>query len=99
MKVSPLQSQRSENAGQRFRAPPPLASAFTASAPRRRGVRIGVVCIEALLDGASSQRQHLPADSRLQCLQIEFGDTLPPQESLAVPQDFSGEQAVERSFF
>jgi hypothetical protein len=99
MKVSPHQFQRSQNARKCLLAPPHIACGLSAWAQHGRRVRIGVVCVEALFDRAPGQLQGLPTHGRLQCFQIEFGKTLPPEEGFDIPHNLSGEKAAERSLF
>ena len=58
-----------------------------------------MVRVEALLYGNRRQTERLAPDSVFQRFQIEAGQMLASQQGLDVPQDLSGEEAVERSFF
>ena len=99
MKVSARKFERAENAGKCLFVPARVTCPLPTRAANVRLGGIGMVCVEALLDRASGQSQGLPAHCGLQRFQVEFGETLPPQQGFDVPQKFSGEQAVERSFF
>lgn len=58
-----------------------------------------MIGIEALLDGLRRQSQRLPANRRLQRFQIQTLQTLAAQQRFDIPQDLSGQETVERSFF
>jgi len=60
---------------------------------------VGMVCVEPLFDSTRRQPQGLPPNGRLQRFQIQIVQSLAPQQRFNVPQDFSGEEAVERGFF
>jgi hypothetical protein len=54
-----------------------------------------VVGVETLFDGVRRQSQRLPPHGRLERFQIQIPQTLTPQQRFNVPQNLSGEKAVE----
>lgn len=56
---------------------------------------IGTIRIETLLNCPPRQPQCLPANRRLQRFQIQIVQALAPQQGFNIPQDLSGEEAVE----
>jgi hypothetical protein len=56
---------------------------------------IGTIRIETLLHCPPRQPQRLPANRRLQRFQIQIVQALASQQRFNIPQDLSGEEAVE----
>jgi hypothetical protein len=54
-----------------------------------------MVGVEALFDRPRRQPERLPPDGRLQRFQIQIVQGLASQQRFNVPQDLSGEKAVE----
>jgi hypothetical protein len=60
---------------------------------------VGAVGIQPLLDGAAGEMERLPPDGHLQRLKVQILQTLAAEQGFDLPQDLSGQQAVERGFF
>jgi hypothetical protein len=60
---------------------------------------VGVIGVETLLHGTCRQQQHLSPHGRFQRFQVEILDALAANQRFDVPQDLSGEEIGERSFF
>lgn len=99
VKVGSFQLQLTENALEGFGAPARTACRTTAGTRPLRWLAVAVVRVETLLDGDGGQSQRLMPDSVFQRFQIERVQMLASQQGLDVPQDLSGEKAVEQSFF
>jgi hypothetical protein len=99
VKIGALQFKWPEHTLQRFFAPSGVTGQLPARTTSVTGIVIGVIGIEALLYRSAGQMERLPADRRFQGLQVEVLQSLSAQQRLDVPQNFSGEQSVERGFF
>lgn len=60
-----------------------------------RRLTVGMVGVKTLFDRPRGQPQRLPPNGRLQRFQIQIVQGLAPQQRFNIPQDLSGEQAVE----
>jgi len=56
---------------------------------------VGMVGVKTLFDSPRRQPQGLPPHGRLQRFQIQILQGLPAQQRFNVPQDLSGEGAIE----
>ncbi len=99
MVIGALQLQRPERAFECLFAPPGITCRLPARTIPLGLLPIRMISIETLLDGVRRQPQRLPPSCRLQRFQIQIVQGLAPQQRLDIPQDLSGEQAVERGFF
>lgn len=99
MIIGAFERQRPQSALKRLGAPPGIARHLTTATQAVRLLAVAVIGVETLCDGPRRQPQGLLPNRRLQCFQIQIFQALAAQQRFDVPQDLSGEQAVERSFF
>lgn len=97
--ISTYQRQPPENAVKDFLAPAGKPCCLAAFALAVRLTAIGMVGVQTLFDGTSGEAEHLPAHGRFERFQIDLFQSLTSEERLDVPQDLTGQQAVERGFF
>ncbi|MCZ2073994.1 MAG: hypothetical protein LC130_03205 [Bryobacterales bacterium] len=98
VEVGAPQPQRPEHAHERFLPPACVAGQLPALTPRLGQLGVGMIGIQALLDGAAGQVQRLPSHRVFKRLQIQLIEAWPAGQRLNVPQNFSREQAFERGF-
>ena len=91
MEIGALELQWSENALEDLLTPAGISGQLTACTTRVPGFAIGVIGVEALLDGTAGQVQRLTPYRDLQRSQIKFLQALPPQQRVDIPEDLSGE--------
>ena len=99
MVIGTFELQRPEDTLKGFSTPASVACHLAAIADPVRLFAVGVIRVEALFDSMGGQTEHLPPHCRFQRFQIEFFQTLAPEQCFNVPQDLSRQQAVERGFF
>lgn len=93
--VGSFQFKLTENALEGFGAPARTACRTTAGTRPLRWLTVAVVRVQALLDCDRGQSQRLAPDSVFQRFQVERVHMLASQQGLDIPQDLSGEKAVE----
>lgn len=99
MIIGTLQVERSEDALERLDASARQACRGAALAGPVSLVSVAMVRIETLLYSQRRQLKSLAPDRCLQSFQIQAVQILAPKQRLNIPQDLSGEEDVERSFF
>jgi len=72
---------------------------MAAAAQHGRVAAVGVIGVELVLNQARCPGQHRAAHSRLQRLEIEFLDGLPPQLRNQFLGNFTAKFGAERGFF
>jgi hypothetical protein len=88
-----------ENAVEQLFTPADISCRLAALAHAVSLTTIGIIRVQALLDGTSSEAENLPSHGRFQSLQIQFLCGLATEQRLDVPQDFSRQEVVESGFF
>ena len=99
MIISPLQFQWPENALECLGAPTRQARRSPARTGPMSQRAVTMVRIETLLYRQRRQLQDLPPDGGFQRLQIQAVRFLAPEQRFDIPQDLSGEEVGEQSFF
>jgi hypothetical protein len=99
MVIRTFELQRTEDALKGLRTSARIPGQLTAGTRKMGLLAIAVIGVETLLHGTCRQQQRLSAHGRFQRFQIEVLDALASEQCFDVPQDLSGEETGERSFF